>query len=53
MQAETQEAVVYRKPEDEFFHRHCSWSFTFRGTKEVPSDELQPVRLAMLVRSPS
>lgn len=22
------EPLVYTKPEDEFFHKHCSWSFT-------------------------
>jgi len=24
---------VYTKPEDEFFHKHCSWSYTFSTPK--------------------
>ena len=50
-QVDPQQPLVYRKPEDEFFHRHCAWSFTFQGTKEAPSNELQPMRVAMLVRA--
>lgn len=52
-QGEAQAVLVYRKPDDEYFHRHCSWSFTFQNLKETPADELQPVRLAMLVPPPS
>jgi hypothetical protein len=22
------EPLVYTKPDDEYFHKHCSWSFT-------------------------
>lgn len=27
------EPLVYIKPEDEFFHKHCSWSFTIATPK--------------------
>jgi hypothetical protein len=27
------EPLVYTKPEDEFFHKHCSWSFTIAAPK--------------------
>jgi len=35
-------------PEDEFYHKHCSWSYTFPITsKEVAKDELQPLRMVL------
>jgi hypothetical protein len=27
------EPLVYTKPEDEYFHKHCSWSFTIATPK--------------------
>lgn len=46
------EPLVYVKPEDEFFHKHCSWSFTFSTPKEgAAAEDLQPLRLVMLVTS--
>ena len=31
------EPLVYTKPEDEYFHKHCSWSFTIATPKVLPS----------------
>ena len=40
--------IVYARPEDEFYHKHCSWSYTFPITsKEVAKDELQPLRMVL------
>lgn len=45
-----QMVTVYARPEDEFYHKHCSWSYTFPVSgKVVQKDELQPLRLAMLL----
>lgn len=42
--------VVYVRPEDEFFHKHASASFTFPVEgRAVGKDELQPLRLVMLL----
>ncbi len=42
--------VVYARPEDEFYHRHCTWSYTFPVTsRPLRKDELQPLRLVMLL----
>ncbi len=42
--------MVYARPEDEFYHKHCAWSFTFPVTsRPVRKDELQPLRLVMLL----
>ena len=42
--------TVYARPEDEFYHKHCSWSYTFPVSGKVAQkDELQPLRLAMLL----
>ncbi|EIE20943.1 hypothetical protein COCSUDRAFT_43807 [Coccomyxa subellipsoidea C-169] len=42
--------MVYARPEDEFYHRHSSWSYTFPVTsRPVQKDELQPLRLVMLL----
>lgn len=30
------EPLVYTKPEDEYFHKHCSWSFTIATPKVWP-----------------
>ena len=44
--------VVYARPEDEFYHKHCSWSYTFPITsKEVEKDELRPLRLVLCMTS--
>ncbi|KAL3161071.1 hypothetical protein ABBQ38_009454 [Trebouxia sp. C0009 RCD-2024] len=44
-----QEAViVYARPEDEYYHKHCSWSYRFPVTsREVEEDELQPLRMVV------
>ena len=45
-----QMVTVYARPEDEFYHKHCSWSYTFPVSgKIVQKDELQPLRLVMLL----
>ena len=42
--------MVYARPEDEFYHKHCAWSFTCPVTsRPVRKDELQPLRLVMLL----
>ena len=42
--------VVYARPEDEFYHKHAAWSYTFPASgKVVQKDELQPLRLVMLL----
>ena len=42
--------IVYARPEDEFYHKHCSWSYSFPVSgKVVQKDELQPLRLVMLL----
>ncbi|KAK9909808.1 hypothetical protein WJX75_007678 [Coccomyxa subellipsoidea] len=42
--------MVYARPEDEFYHRHSSWSYSFPVTsRPVQKDELQPLRLVMLL----
>lgn len=42
--------TVYARPEDEFYHKHCAWSYTFPASgKVVQKDELQPMRLVMLL----
>ena len=50
-QADGQAAtMVYARPEDEFYHRHSSWSYTFPVTsRPVQKDELQPLRLVMVL----
>ena len=48
-QGTVQEAViVYARPEDEFYHKHSSWSYTFPiSGREVEKDELQPLRMVL------
>lgn len=42
--------VVYVRPEDEFFHKQASASFTFPiEGRAVGKDELQPLRLVLLL----
>lgn len=42
--------IVYARPEDEFYHKHCSWSYTFPVTnKDIAKDELQPLRLVLSI----
>ena len=41
---------MYVRPEDEFFHAACSASFTWPVEgRPVAKDELQPMRLALLI----
>ncbi len=53
MQSKLQDAViVYARPEDEFYHKHCSWSCTFPiTTREVEKDELHPLRMVLGITS--
>ena len=41
--------MVYARPEDEFYHKHSQQSFTFSSERPVAKNELQPMRLAMLL----
>ena len=49
MQGIVQEPViVYARPEDEFYHKHCKWSYTFPiASREVEKDELHPLRMVL------
>lgn len=43
-------AIVYVRPEDEYFHKQAAWSCTFPVlNRAVGKDELRPLRLVMLV----
>ena len=45
--------LVYLRPEDEFLHKSCSWSFNFPVEgRPVTKDDLQPLRMVMLVEAP-
>ena len=44
--------LVFLRPEDEFLHQHCSWSFTFPVEgRVVGKDDLQPLRMVMVVEA--
>jgi len=44
------QVIVYLRPEDEFLHKHASWSYTFPVEgRPVGKDDLLPLRLVMLV----
>eukprot|EP00798_Chlamydomonas_sp_ICE-L_P005813 gene5814-6100_t len=44
--------TVFLRPEDEFLHKHCSWSYTFPVEgKSIGKDDLKPLRMVMLVDS--
>jgi hypothetical protein len=48
--AAAQPTIVYVRPEDEYMHQRCAWSFTFPvENRPVAKDELKPMRLVMLV----
>eukprot|EP00877_Chromochloris_zofingiensis_P014484 jgi/Chrzof1/928/Cz01g34040.t1 len=48
-QAPSGPVIVYVRPEDEFFHQHCTTSYTFPVEgRPVAKDELQPLRMVML-----
>lgn len=50
MSSSTDEAMIYVKLEDEFFHKHSSWSFTFPlRTQQLAAHELKNYRLMGLV----
>ena len=51
MQGIVQEPViVYARPEDEFYHKHCKWSYTFSiASREVEKDELHPLRMVLAI----
>lgn len=40
---------MYARPEDEFYNKHCTDSFTFPTSRTVEKDELVPLRLVMLL----
>ncbi len=43
-------SFVYMRPEDQFFHKRASWSFSFPvAGRVVRKGELQPLRLVMLL----
>lgn len=44
------EVLIYLRPEDQFLHKHSTMSYTFPvPDKSVGRDELQPLRIVMLV----
>ncbi|KAK9806700.1 hypothetical protein WJX73_010128 [Symbiochloris irregularis] len=44
--------VVYMRPEDEYYHKHCSWSFAFAvPNRPAGYEDLDQVRLCMLLTS--
>lgn len=46
----TEEAIIYTKPEDEIFHKLCSWSFSFPlRTQQHSPHELKNYKLLGLV----
>ena len=51
VQAQSKEPVIiYARPEDEFYHKHCSWSYTFPVTnRDIDKDELQPLRMVLAI----
>lgn len=44
-----EELIVYARPEDEFYNKHCTEFFTFATSRTVEKDELVPLRLVMLL----
>ena len=43
-------SLVYMRPEDEFYHKHCTWSFTFPvASRPAGYEDLEQVRLCMLL----
>ncbi|KAI5572082.1 hypothetical protein BDE02_11G137800 [Populus trichocarpa] len=52
---DSEEAIIYVKPEDEIFHKLCSWSFNFPfHAEQVTAHELknyQPMGLVMAVEA--
>ena len=47
--------MIYIKPEDEVFHEHCFWSFSFhihsqRVQERAKRDGLRALRLCMFIR---
>ena len=44
-----EELMVFARPEDEFYNKHCMESFTFSTNRTVEKDELVPLRLVMLL----
>ncbi len=44
--------VVYMRPEDEYYHKHCSWSFAFAvPNRPAGYEDMDQVRLCMLLTS--
>ncbi|KAK9816526.1 hypothetical protein WJX72_001568 [[Myrmecia] bisecta] len=47
-----QPEIVYTRPEDQFFHAHCEWSYTFPVMgRPAARDELQQLRLVCAVKA--
>lgn len=48
---QVEELIVYTRPEDEFYHKHCTASYTFPTSRAAGKDELLALRLVMLLSS--
>ncbi|KAM3750588.1 hypothetical protein ACB098_04G047300 [Castanea mollissima] len=46
---DSDEAIIYTKPEDEIFHRLSQWSFSFPLHTQQPTHELRNYRFMGLV----
>ena len=44
-----QAELLFWRPDDEFYHKHCQWSFWFASPGEPGQDSLQPARCCMLL----
>ena len=43
--------MVYARPEDEYFHKHAEWSFTFPvANRTTEKDELRQLRIVMCLK---
>ncbi|KAK9867431.1 hypothetical protein WJX84_011170 [Apatococcus fuscideae] len=43
--------VVFARPEDEYFHKHAEWSFTFPvANRAIEKDELRQLRMVMCLK---
>mmetsp|Transcript_26380 Transcript_26380/g.66121 ORF Transcript_26380/g.66121 Transcript_26380/m.66121 type:complete len:172 (+) Transcript_26380:594-1109(+) len=53
---EDEQPLVYTRPEDEFFHKLCKWSFQWKARDSEDKNDievLKPLRLCMLVAASS
>lgn len=43
--------MVYARPEDEYFHKHADWSYTFPvANRPTEKDELRQLRIVMCLK---